>query len=594
MNQCDTNKDGKISFQEFVTRLRVAADRSYDYKKPVDVNGISVKDFCAALVNTGVLVGNAIPNAVEGTLVSVARDMTQSLTEPNDLLSLITQWHENGKKELAKTPEQLQVDGKFVLKEAGVVDSGAAGFVFMVEGMLKACQGTLAGMDDPNLLKKAKFGEEGEPTIDVDHSVGSKFQFCTEAVIKLKEGMSKDDVTEAFQSEIDNAELGDSYVIVQAPAKEGGQMAKVHIHSNSPVEVFNVALKFSENEKKLEKEKVEDMFAERENTHGKKIDMSNAKFAVLTDGISTPPSQLDLPNFYLIPVTVTPNSTGDPLIIGDYKNDDPLELFMKLRKQPERVFTAAPTPINIQVEMEAALAKWDHLIVPVLGGWASATLRNCNKALAALSPDLQARVTLFDSGWLGSEHGAMITELFRCAALGLSVEESMKKMYHVEKTAYHFFFTCSQSMKALAKAGRVKALGDGSQIQDGQNFIMGLAPPQAYGEKRENPPTSMLKAASWFGLLEQCEAGDENAVKMEDDFFTKLKGNLKEGHMLKDVQISTIGRPDRSHALAAKMKRLLPVEGEISVVDPSNLYAAASVWGESQVLFWLGPPGRDY
>ena len=72
MNQCDTNKDGKISFQEFVTRLRVAADRSYDYKKPVDVNGISVKDFCAALVNTGVLVGNAIPNAVEGTLVSVA------------------------------------------------------------------------------------------------------------------------------------------------------------------------------------------------------------------------------------------------------------------------------------------------------------------------------------------------------------------------------------------------------------------------------------------------------------------------------------------------------------------------------------------
>ena len=91
------------------------------------------------------------------------------------IYTLITQWHENGKKELAKTPEQLQVDGKFVLKEAGVVDSGAAGFVFMVEGMLKACQGTLAGMDDPNLLKKAKFGEEGEPTIDVDHSVDPNF-----------------------------------------------------------------------------------------------------------------------------------------------------------------------------------------------------------------------------------------------------------------------------------------------------------------------------------------------------------------------------------------------------------------------------------
>ena len=69
-------------------------------------------------------------------MVSVARDCSQLSGTYNTLTEVVTAWAESGQRELKKTPEQLVVDGKYVLKDAGVVDSGAAGFVNVIEGML--------------------------------------------------------------------------------------------------------------------------------------------------------------------------------------------------------------------------------------------------------------------------------------------------------------------------------------------------------------------------------------------------------------------------------------------------------------------------
>ena len=64
------------------------------------------------------------------------------------------------------------------------------------------------------------------------------------------------------------------------------------------------------------KEKVEDMFAEREMEHGTegKIDLSKAKFGVVTDGCGPlSPSELDA--ISLLPIYVIPESTGDPITV---------------------------------------------------------------------------------------------------------------------------------------------------------------------------------------------------------------------------------------------------------------------------------------
>ncbi len=83
---------------------------------------------------------------------------------------------------LARTPEQLIVDGVRVLEKAGVVDSGAQGFCYVVEGMLLACRGELADACDAGVFASGGASGEEESIAETyadDHSVESAFQYCT-------------------------------------------------------------------------------------------------------------------------------------------------------------------------------------------------------------------------------------------------------------------------------------------------------------------------------------------------------------------------------------------------------------------------------
>jgi dihydroxyacetone kinase-like predicted kinase len=44
-------------------------------------------------------------------------------------------WAKAAQESLQRTPDQLVVDGKYILRNAGVVDSGAKGYVLLIEGM---------------------------------------------------------------------------------------------------------------------------------------------------------------------------------------------------------------------------------------------------------------------------------------------------------------------------------------------------------------------------------------------------------------------------------------------------------------------------
>ena len=80
----------------------------------------------------------------------------------------------------------------------------------------------------------------------VDHTVtGSKFQFCTEAVLRLKEGNTKEELQAAFEKFCGDGH-GDSLAVVGAPVKaEGGvMMAKAHFHTNDLATGFMVAGEF--------------------------------------------------------------------------------------------------------------------------------------------------------------------------------------------------------------------------------------------------------------------------------------------------------------------------------------------------------------
>ncbi len=105
--------DGKATFscQEFAQATQEACDTAY----------------------------KGVVKPVEGTILTVAREAARAAQEAastNNMVDMLTHVVETAKVTNARTPEMLPV-----LKEAGVVDAGGQGLVYILEGVLRSLRG---------------------------------------------------------------------------------------------------------------------------------------------------------------------------------------------------------------------------------------------------------------------------------------------------------------------------------------------------------------------------------------------------------------------------------------------------------------------
>ena len=168
----------------------------------------------------------AVMKPTEGTILTVARVMGECAVEYSgdceDVEQFIAIVVDAGQKALASTPDLLPK-----LKEAGVVDSGGQGLMFIAEGMLYCLsQGKIIELSE----KQQEVSQSG-----VSHTEGEniKFAYCTECIVeKTFKGKS------AFEFKTAVEKLGDSIVIV-----DDDEIVKLHIHTNNPNIVLGEALK---------------------------------------------------------------------------------------------------------------------------------------------------------------------------------------------------------------------------------------------------------------------------------------------------------------------------------------------------------------
>ena len=102
---------------------------------------IDLDDFVKCLVSGYEVAYKAVMEPVEGTILTVVRESAekiQGLETLESLEDLLEIYIGQAKQSLANTPNLLPV-----LKEAGVVDSGGAGFVKVIEGMQMAVKGEM-------------------------------------------------------------------------------------------------------------------------------------------------------------------------------------------------------------------------------------------------------------------------------------------------------------------------------------------------------------------------------------------------------------------------------------------------------------------
>ena len=173
---------------------------------------------------------------VEGTILTVAREgiehIRAQITRATPVEVILAAYVAEMRKTLAQTPEMLPV-----LKEAGVVDSGAAGFIAVFAGMVKYLRGEVLEDRAPEKKSAAKamdlrLFDENSEFID---------GYCMEFILQLMNGS---DYRQDFRLKTYIASLqrlGESIVCVQ-----DGKRVKVHIHTKAPAPIITLSQRFGE------------------------------------------------------------------------------------------------------------------------------------------------------------------------------------------------------------------------------------------------------------------------------------------------------------------------------------------------------------
>jgi len=191
----------------------------------------------------------SVMTPTEGTILTVVREATEYACEKNEdtLENFLSDFIDEAKRSLARTPDLLPV-----LKKAGVVDSGAAGLIYIALGMLGAAKGE----------ENFDFSETREKSQELDLDAFGEdsvleFGYCTELLVRLQN--SKTDIASFDVNVITDylKTIGDSIVSVQ-----NGSIVKLHVHTMTPSCVLDFCQKYGE----FLKVKIENMSLQHNNT----------------------------------------------------------------------------------------------------------------------------------------------------------------------------------------------------------------------------------------------------------------------------------------------------------------------------------------
>ncbi len=389
-----------------------------------DAPRASTKDFAAAVVGAAESAYEAIARPVEGTILTVIRDWANAVRrgagEDADFARLLPESLREAKKSLENTPNQMKV-----LQKAGVVDAGAQGFVYLLEGIVRY------------LREASRHGPPEAPPEEVRAAVFEKqlesilFRYCTEVLL---EGEAID--RHALRRSA--ALLGDSIVIAGSASK-----VRLHVHTNEPEKLFEMAARLAE----VAQTKVEDMRAQ----HETRFDQNRAaRVAVVTDSTcDLPPTLFEELNIGVVPVRVTFGSEN----YLDKVTLTPSEFYARFAVTTQVPRTSQPPPADF-TQVYQNLATHAGSIVSVhLSAAVSGTYQ---AAIVGSRPVEKTRLEHVDSRNVSVGLGLVVRAAAEAAAAGRSADEVAQIAR--DGAARVRLFIAVPTLEHLVRGGRVSPL----------------------------------------------------------------------------------------------------------------------------------------
>jgi hypothetical protein len=384
---------------------------------------ITIKQFAESIKNSIRYIYEAVSNPVEGTMLTVIKDWANYIYDNRNRISDFNEMFMSSlivlNKSLIETKTKLAV-----LAKANVVDAGAKGFVFFVEGITDF-------ITNRNLKDLIQVRAETALFEKMEESVPEKvdFRYCTEALIKNSSIDSK-----TLRSTLEK--YGNSVVVAGSD-----RMRRIHLHTNSPADLFNELRTTGT----LAFQKADDMVRQSDVVYNRKW-----KIALVTDSTCDLANELiDTYQVNMLPININ---------FGENHYLD------KITIQPEQFYSLLEEnkdyPKSSQVNEKAFTNLYSHLashydsvIAIHLSDKLSGTFNSSRKAAAAISKEFNKPISVINSRNLSGALGLMILRAARAIEEGYSHDQIVGM---AEKWSHNLrIFVSVRDIKYLIRGGRL-------------------------------------------------------------------------------------------------------------------------------------------
>ncbi|HWP38403.1 MAG TPA: DegV family protein [Gemmatimonadales bacterium] len=362
----------------------------------------------------------ALEEPVEGTILTVCRDVAacaeRTAPRATGLDVLMREVLQQARATLLRTPDLL-----VSLREAGVVDAGAQAFVRVLEGVVRLLDGRHgAGTDGAPRAS----GIAAAARVEVAHD--RDYQFCTEALVRGDALPATTAIRAALRP------LGGSLVVSAT-----GDLVKIHIHTNTPHRVFEVAGSWGT----LQATKAEDMRQQH-----RRLAEARRKVTIIVDSSCDLPDDIvDRHGIVVVPVQVLED--GVPRL--DRVEIDGPTIYRRMREGV--VFTTSqPTPGAFLQAYQDALSDSDAAVALMLSGTLSGTFAS---AQAAARRSGLGGIRVVDSRTVTLGLGMLALAAAEMAEAGRSPEEIEREVLRLRDRSGGFFTV--DTLDNLIRSGRV-------------------------------------------------------------------------------------------------------------------------------------------
>ena len=381
---------------------------------------ITTKQFSEAVEKACDYAYDALMEPREGTILTVIKDWSDYIQNHSDRIYDFSELLHNGleraQKSLKDTPNKLAV-----LKKAGVVDAGAQGFVYLLEGM--------QDFITSGKIKFYKKKETSDTFVDIeaiDSEIDQKYQFCTECIVSGKNIDRK-----ILQRELHS--LGDSIVLAGKPEK-----LKVHIHTDRPQAVYDLCAELGS----VTGEKADDMHQQQKDAHVAQGDIA----FVMDSACDLPDDLLEEYNIHVIPVKL---GFGEEMIV-DRIGMTTDEFWMKVATSPHHPKTSQPSPGDFKRQYQLLDNNYKSILSIHIPAGSSGT---CQSAITASKTLKDSSIEVVDSLNLSVGAGLVVLEAAKAARAG----KSMAEVVTIAKAAVKStkLYVGLESLEFAVKGGRV-------------------------------------------------------------------------------------------------------------------------------------------